>query len=66
MGYSKIKEVEVFNFMSFKHARLVFDETNILNLKGYNDSGKSAILRAVVVCLTDMYKRAQNKYPLWS
>ena len=62
MGYSKIKEVEVFNFMSFKHARLVFDETNILNLKGYNDSGKSAILRAVVVCLTDMYKRAQNKY----
>lgn len=62
MGYSKIKEVEVFNFMSFKHARLVFDETNILNLKGYNDSGKSAILRAVIVCLTDMYKRAQNKY----
>lgn len=62
MGYSKISEVEVFNFMSFKHARVVFDESNILNLKGYNDSGKSALLRAVEVCLADMYKRAQGKY----
>lgn len=62
MGYSKITEVEVFNFMSFAHARVVFDETNILNLKGYNDSGKSALLRAVQVCLADMYKRAQTKY----
>lgn len=62
MGYSRITEVEIFNFMSFSHARIVFDETNILNLKGYNDSGKSAILRAVEVCLADMYKRAQVKY----
>lgn len=62
MGYSKISEVEVFNFMSFRHARVVFDDSNILNLKGYNDSGKSALLRAVEVCLADMYKRAQGKY----
>lgn len=62
MAFSKIKEVELYNFMSFEHTRLVFDETNILNIKGYNDSGKSAILRAIMVCLADMFKRAQVKY----
>lgn len=61
-GYSKIREIELFNFMCFKHTKLVFDETNILNLKGYNDSGKSTILRAMAVCLADMFKKAQSKY----
>lgn len=55
-GMSKILGLELENFMSIKEAKLVFDETNIINLKGYNDSGKSAITRALDVlmfcCLT--------------
>ena len=62
MGYSPIKDIEVFNFMSYKHARVSFDDTNILNIKGYNDSGKSALLRATMICLADAFKRVQNKY----
>lgn len=62
MGYSKISSIELINFMSFKKARLTFDESNILNIKGYNDSGKSAILRGIAVCLMDMFKRNQMKF----
>lgn len=61
MGYSKMTSIELINFMSFKQAKLVFDETGILNIKGYNDSGKSAILRALAVCLMDDFKRNQVK-----
>ena len=52
-GYSKIVSWEVWNFMSIKHARCEFDERNIINLKGYNDSGKSAMLTALKVCFTN-------------
>lgn len=62
MEYSKIATIELINFMSFKHAKLSFDDTGILNLKGYNDSGKSTVLRAVAVCLMDMFKRNQVKF----
>lgn len=61
-GMSKILGLEIENFMSIKEAKLVFDETNILNLKGYNDSGKSAITRALDVLLFDSYKRAQKNF----
>lgn len=61
-GMSKILGLELENFMSIKKAKLVFDETNILNLKGYNDSGKSAITRALDVLLFDSYKRAQKNF----
>ena len=61
-GMSKIRGLELENFMSIKEAKLVFDETNILNLKGYNDSGKSAITRALDVLLFDSYKRAQKNF----
>lgn len=61
-GMSKILGLELENFMSIKEAKLVFDETNILNLKGYNDSGKSAITRALDVLLFDSYKRAQKNF----
>lgn len=50
-AYSRILAVEVWNFMSIEHGRVEFDEKNIINLKGYNDSGKSAILTALKVCL---------------
>lgn len=62
MGYSKISSIELINFMSFKQAKVMFDETGIINIKGYNDSGKSAILRGLVVCLMDMFKRNQVKF----
>ena len=62
MGYSKIVAWEVINFMSFEKARVEFDGTNIVNLKGYNDSGKSALLRALSVCLMDKYRNKQAKF----
>lgn len=62
MDYSKISSIELTNFMSFKKAKVVFDETGIINLKGYNDAGKSAILRGIAVCLMDMFKRSQLKF----
>ena len=52
-GYSKILSWEVWNFMSIEHAVCEFDDSNIINLKGYNDSGKSAMLTALKVCLTN-------------
>lgn len=62
MDYSKISSVELTNFMSFKKAKITFDETGIINIKGYNDSGKSAILRGIAVCLMDMFRHKQLKF----
>ena len=62
MEYSKISSIELTNFMSYKKAKVSFDETGIINIKGYNDSGKSAILRGLAVCLMDMYKSKQAKF----
>lgn len=56
--YSKIVNVEVWNFMAIEHGIVEFDARGIINLKGYNDSGKSAILRAVDVL---MYNITPNK-----
>ena len=53
MGYSKILFWEVLNFMSIKHGKCEFDDSNIINIKGYNDSGKSAMLTALKVALTN-------------
>lgn len=61
-GYSKITEIEIANFMSIKHAKLIFDESGIINLKGYNDSGKSATLYAIVTCLTNLWSSKQAKF----
>lgn len=60
--YSKIVSIEVYNFMVYSHAKIYFDERNILNLKGYNSSGKSTMLKALAVCLTNMYARNQAKF----
>ena len=61
MGYSKITSVEVTNFMVYEHAKMVFDECGIINLKGYNSSGKSSMLKAIGVCLFDLYPKDQAK-----
>lgn len=49
--YAKLLYWEVINFMSIEKGRCEFDDTNIINLKGYNDSGKSAMLNALKVLL---------------
>lgn len=59
--YSKLVSIEIFNFMCYKHAKVLFDETGIINLKGYNDNGKSTIEKALMVCLADMFSRSQSK-----
>jgi len=60
--FSKITSVEVYNFMAFKHAKAYFDEKGIINIKGYNSSGKSAFEVALAVCLMNMYVAKQNKF----
>lgn len=49
--YPRMLWWEVFNFMSIEHGKCEFDDRNIVNLKGYNDSGKSAMLIALRVLL---------------
>lgn len=51
--YSKLVSWEVWNFMSVAHGKCEFDERNIVNLKGYNDSGKSAMLQALKVLISN-------------
>ena len=61
MSFSKITSVEVTNFMVYSRAKLVFDDTNIVNVKGYNSSGKSTMLKAIGVCLINMFPKSQTK-----
>lgn len=62
MSYKRITSVEVFNFMVYTHAVINFDEGNIINIKGYNSGGKSTMLKAIAVCLMNMYPKAQTKF----
>lgn len=57
--YSRLLGWEVYNFMSLEHAKVEFDERNIINLKGYNDSGKSAMLMALDVLMSN-YKPSKQ------
>lgn len=59
---SKLKAIELENFMSIREARLEFDGTGIINLAGYNDSGKSAITRALEVLFYDAYSNDQINF----
>lgn len=63
--YSKITTIEVRNFMCFKHEIASFDEQNILNFKGFNGQGKSAILKAIAVCLMNVYPSDQASFISW-
>lgn len=60
--YSRIIAAEVWNFMSIEHGRVEFDEQNIINLKGYNDSGKSGILTALKVALLNANPSKQASF----
>lgn len=59
---SLLKYWTVENFMSIAKAKCEFDETNIINIKGYNDSGKSAMLRALDVLFYNIKPKAQVNF----
>lgn len=58
-NYSRLVSWEVWNFMTIEHGVVSFDERNIVNIKGYNDSGKSAMLRALDVLFFNIKPNAQ-------
>ena len=61
-GYSKIKSITIVNFMGYEKGTVVFDDTGILNFKGYNGAGKSAFLTGLAVCLMNLYPQKQVNY----
>lgn len=60
--YSKIKSIELINFMGFLKAKAVVDESGSLNFKGYNSSGKSAFLTSMAVALMNAFPAKHVKY----
>lgn len=62
MEYARLLRWEVWNFMSIAHGICEFDSSNIINIKGYNDSGKSAMLRALDVLMFNSYQRDQVQF----
>lgn len=62
VGYPKLKSWEVWNFMSVEHGLVTFDERGIINFKGYNDSGKSSMLRALDVLMYNIKPMKQVEF----
>ena len=62
MEYPRIKSLELENFQAFREAYFEFDESNILNLKGYNNSGKSVVIRALDVLLSNAFPKEQVNF----
>lgn len=62
MSYSKIRSVHVTNFMSIRKGSITFDDSGIVTIVGYNNSGKSALLRAMDIALNYSYPRDQKKF----
>lgn len=60
--YPDIVKVRVENFMGYEDNEIEFDESGIINLKGYNSSGKSSFITAIKVLFFN-YK--QNKHVKW-
>ena len=61
-GFSRLLGWEVTNFMSFDHGKVDFDDTNIINIKGYNNSGKSAMLRALDILFYNIKPSMQTSF----
>jgi predicted ATP-binding protein involved in virulence len=59
---SKIVSLKIENFMSIKEAFIEFDDSNVISLCGYNDSGKSAITRLLEVMFYNAYATDQVKF----
>lgn len=62
MGFSRLLAWEVYNFMSIEYAKVSFDDTNIINIKGYNDSGKSALKCALDVLFFNIKPSLQLRF----
>lgn len=60
--FPKITEVHITNFMSIERAQISFDKSNIIGIRGYNDSGKSAIQRAIACCLLYHYSTKHKNF----
>lgn len=60
--YPRIERVELENFMAFDKAEATFDENNIINLKGYNSSGKTTFIRALWVIFFNYKPNKQVKW----
>lgn len=59
---SKIVSFKIENFMSIKNALLEFDDSNVISLCGYNDSGKSAITRLFEIMFYNEYSLDQVRF----
>lgn len=60
--HSRILSWSVENFMCIENGECSFDERNIINIKGYNDSGKSTMMLALNVALNDRYPNQQLSF----
>jgi len=60
--YSKITEIHITNFMSISNAVIHMPESGIVGIQGYNDSGKSAIERAIASCLLYRYSHKHKSF----
>lgn len=60
--YSKIKSIGVENFMGYSRATVNFDESNIINFKGYNGSGKSSFILGSVVAMMNLVPSKQVNF----
>lgn len=56
---SLIKKIHIENFMSIANADIEFDDSNIIDLCGYNDSGKSAVIRLIDIMFYNAYSMEQ-------
>lgn len=59
---SKVTAIEIYNCQSIERARLTFDECGIINIKGFNNAGKSAIRRALDTLLFNKKPSSQTDY----
>lgn len=60
--YPRVTGINVTNFMGYEYAEAEFDDNNILNFKGYNASGKSAIIKAFWVAFFNFKQKKQARW----
>ena len=60
--HSRLVSWSVENFMCIEKGECSFDDRNIINIKGYNDSGKSTMMLALNVALNNRYASQQLNF----
>src|SRR5699024_176344 len=58
----KIKRIIVQNFQSIKDLEIVFDEKGVYRFKGLNNSGKSALLKAITFLMRNVSNHSYKNY----